>query len=133
MPHPVPDEPTRDITLPPLPGRPVALPPGWAAPAATAAAGAPEAAARVPLADQPTDQLVPPGPPRQPTRPFAAPGAPEAVAAGQPRDQGSRPRAGAPAARERHGRAWPWVLLSLLAVLVVVGTAVALFLLLAPA
>jgi hypothetical protein len=102
------DGPTRDIRLPPLP------PPPYHAPD-----------------DEPTDRLQPPGDPdRQRTLAFDSPagdlgqppfGSPEAVSPApvlQPPAPVPAPPAGGPEPRPRR---WPWVLLVLLPLLVIVG------------
>jgi hypothetical protein len=142
------DDPTRDIRLPPAPGSPpLVVRPEWSSytapqqpvpadvpPAETAAApgagiAAPtadlgKAADRRPqdvLADEPTDQLVQPGgTPREPTLEFAQGDGVPAPAS-----------APAPAVRERDGsRRWPWVLMALLPIIVIVGSGIWLFILL---
>ena len=130
MPHPLPDEPTRSIPRahPPRPAG--SVPAGRAAPgeAGTGATPTPQA---VPLADQPTDLVFPPaGPPRQPTMPLAPVATPAPVVPEPPHRSGRAPGTRDAGLAER-GRVWPWVLLSLLVVLVIAGTGVALFLLLA--
>ena len=132
-------DPTRDIRLPPLPDRPPpALPPGWAGvparpsptppgpdvsapPPGTSVPHAEPTAARpggTPLADEPTDQLAQPrGRPRERTIAFASP----EMAGGRPAPViGPTPRR----------RRWPWVLLTLMPVLVIVGAAITLLVLL---
>ena len=133
-------DPTRDIKLPPLPGRPPSvLPPEWtqAPPSPRPDAPTPDlpgpppgtsvrevrpAPARpraTPLVDEPTDELAPPRDrPRERTIAFASP----AMAAGRP-----MPVIG-PTSRHRR---WPWVLLTLLPVLVIAGAGIALLVLLA--
>ncbi|MFD2093027.1 hypothetical protein [Blastococcus deserti] len=151
-------DPTRDIRLPPLPDRPAPdLPRGWAAPAPAAQPAGPDLSwpppdppdgvpvrsgsdlsspppdppdgvpARpegVALADQPTDQLGGPAPARQKTLAFEPAEPPHGlVHAGA---------AAGPAHRSAdvRGRRWPWVLLTVLPVLVILGAGVAWLLLL---
>ncbi|MCW2531956.1 MAG: hypothetical protein JWP62_1526 [Blastococcus sp.] len=149
---PAPDDRTRDITLPPLPDRPPsALPREWAgmqprpssrtpevpAPSSEGAGPAPDFSAPppdthvvdvaaptaaphgTPLVDEPTDQLDPPrGRPRERTLAFAYP----EMAGGRP----------APTVRPtpRRPRRWPWVVLTLLPILVIVGAGITFLLLL---
>ena len=143
-------DPTRDIRLPPLPGtQPPALPPEWqdVRPPAPEPEGtgpedpAPEdPAPDAVLAEQPTDQLGSP-PPAERDRTLTFDGsAAEHWAAGHaaPPDRAwssvppaSRPIVGPrsrPAAGRR-SRRWPWVVLTLLPVLVIVVTGVWLLLL----
>lgn len=136
---PLDHDPTRDITLPPLPDRPgPALPREWArfrptAPAeGTAAtpdfssppplapnddpdaaqpADAPEPAEVSVLADQPTDKLNPPPRPRERTLAFSSP------------EMSRRPVR--PVQVGRSPRRWPWVVLTLLPILVIAGAAAA--------
>jgi hypothetical protein len=133
-------DPTRDIRLPPLPDRaPAAMPREWAAsqpaasapdfsapppdldeieevaPTARAAPVRPPAAPPRPLPDQPTDELHPPrGRPRERTLAFASP----EMAGGRPTPTVSR--------TPRRPRRWPWVLLTLLPILVITGAGIAL-------
>jgi hypothetical protein len=138
------DDPTRDIRLPPPPGSPpLVVRPEWSSftarqqpvpaeqpPTETAVAptaGIGTSAARRPLdalAEEPTDQLVQPGPPRERTLEFAQ-GDAAPLAASTP----------APAAvRQREGsRRWPWVLMALLPIIVIVGSGIWLFILLSHA
>jgi hypothetical protein len=119
------DDRTRDITLPPLPDRPPsALPRQWASPSPSPS---PEHPGVVPVpparstlpAEPPTDELVPPaGPPRERTIAFASP----EMAPGRP-----APTVGPTPGRSRR---WPWVVLSLVPVLVIAGAGVLLVLLL---
>ncbi|TFV52122.1 hypothetical protein [Blastococcus sp. TF02A-35] len=146
---PLPDDRTRDITLPPLPDRPPpALPKEWAGLRATAdqpttavpaPAPAPPAAAQVPaappvpevskeeavariearlLASQRTDELA--APPasarRERTLSFTSP------------EMRHRPVEQVQVGRT--ARRWPWVLLTLLPILVIVGAGIAWLLLL---
>jgi hypothetical protein len=122
-------DPTRDIKLPPLADRPPsALPRQWAdwrpTPAETPDFSAPppplpehdEADAAEPglesiVADQPTDQLDPPPRPRERTLAFSSP------------EMSRRPVA--PVQVGRTSRRWPWVVLTLLPILVIVGAGVA--------
>jgi hypothetical protein len=150
--QPVGADPTRDIRLPPLPDRPFPqLPQGWSPESAGEAAGPVEtpapAAPAVPepttsglRVDQPTDEVV--GSPkgaREPTLTFEGTSS-ERWAAGlaaapdpawsplPPRSGpvvGARPRA----ARER-GRRWPWVVLTLVPLLIIIGAGIWLLLLL---
>jgi hypothetical protein len=144
------DDPTRDIRLPPAAGSPppavrperssytarqqpvpAEVPPPH--PPRTETAAAPtadlgKAAPRRPLdvlADEPTDQLVKPGgPPRERTLEFAhgqaAPVRPPVSPA---------PAVPAPKA----GRRWPWLLMALLPIIVIVGSGIWLFILLSHA
>lgn len=139
---PAPDERTRDITLPPLPGRPPpALPGAWAA----------LRPARSP-SDAPTTAV--PGPVRPPAGPAPTPTAEPEPAdpaveearrlAGRRTDEIAKPPAAAvrertlafsspemghrPIAQVRvqpKPRRWPWVVLTLLPILVIVGFGVA--------
>jgi hypothetical protein len=139
------DDPTRDIRLPPPPGGPpLVIRPEWSSYAAreqpvpaeappTETAAAPTAgigasAARRPLdalAEEPTDQLVRPGsPPRERTLEL-----PHGDAAPLPV---STPAAPAAPVREG-GRRWPWVLMALLPIIVIVGSGIWLFILLSHA
>jgi hypothetical protein len=141
-------DPTRDIRLPPLPDRPFPqLPQGWSVERAgeVSAPGEPVAADPEPTTsglhvDQPTDEVG--GPPkgvREPTLSFEGTSS-ERWAAGlaatpdpawspvPPRSGpvvGPRPRQ----ARER-GRRWPWVVLTLVPLLIIVGAGLWLLLLL---
>jgi hypothetical protein len=135
------DDPTRDITLPPLPGRPPsALPRAWAPPQPETAAGpdfsspppdlppevveaaadeapTPEAApSGGHLADQPTDKLPPPPRPRERTLAFSSPE--------------MRQRPVHPVQVGRAPRRWPWFVLALLPILVIAGAGVTWLLLL---
>ena len=129
------DGPTRDIRLPPAPGSPPLVvrpewssftgPPAAADPAPPSVApaqgtlGPPTRAQR--LANEPTDELVPPGGgPREPTLKFDhGTGAP------------SRPAPVAPApGRPERSRKWPWVVLTLLPVMIIVGSGIWLLVLL---
>lgn len=110
-------DPTRDIRLPPLPGpMPPGMPHDWSGmPLSHATAGV----------DQPTDQLGPPGGrPRERTLAFASP----EMAPGRrsPTVGPSRRREVRPA----RSRRWPWVVLSLLPIIVIVGAGIAWLLLL---
>ncbi|TFV91229.1 hypothetical protein [Blastococcus sp. CT_GayMR16] len=142
---------TRDIRLPSLPGRPPsAMPREWAEvqprpsspasgdlgpsagdPAETPDFSAPPPETSVthvatparprgtPLVDQPTDELPPPpGPPRERTIAFASP----EMAGGRPAPSVGR--------TPRRPRRWPWVVLTLLPILVIVGAGIAWLLLL---
>ena len=135
------DDPTRDIRLPAAPGSPpLVVRPEWSSYTArqqpvpadpptadTALTNRAEGSApRRPmdlLADEPTDQLVqPPAQPRERTLEFAQG---DAVPA--------RP-ASAPAVLERErSRRWPWVLMALLPIIVIVGSGIWLFILLSHA
>ena len=120
-------DPTRDIRLPPLPGTtPPVLPTEWRG-RAVPAAPEPEA---VP-ADQPTDELgTPPAADRERTLTFSGSAA-QRWAAGHaatpdPAWSAAPPARGpvvAPRARER-SRRWPWIVLTLVPVLVIVITGV---------
>lgn len=123
-------DPTRDIRLPPLPGRPgPPLPPQWDGLQRTAAPDADPAPGR-PVTDQPTDRVASPSRPqvdREPTLELsgspaqrwaaghAAPAEPawSSVPAGPgPVTVSARPRA----------RRWPWIVLTLLPLLIIAGT-----------
>jgi hypothetical protein len=120
-------DPTRDITLPPLPDRPPsALPRQWADWRPNAAETPDFSAPPPPLppqdgvdpaepdpieADQPTDQLNPPPRPRERTLAFSSP------------EMGQRPVG--PVTVGRSSRRWPWVVLTLLPILVIVGAGAA--------
>jgi hypothetical protein len=118
-------DPTRDIRLPPLPDRsPPVLPREWASGQRPPASPEPVATGPVspeptsPVADEPTDELAPPrGRHRERTIAFASP----EMAGGRP-----TPVIG-PAPRSRR---WPWVLLALVPILVIVGAGIALLVLL---
>jgi hypothetical protein len=127
------DDPTRDIRLPRAPGSPpLVVRPEWSS---YAAPSAPEAATVAPdpgpptraqlLAGEPTDELFPPGGlQRDPTLKFEqGAGAPPAVA-----PPPVAPRAAAPP--DDRGRRWPWVLIALLPIIVIVGSGIWLFILL---
>jgi hypothetical protein len=133
---------TRDIRLPSLPGRPPpVLPREWASAQRSSVSPEPvspepvseepqsEAARELsahafrttgrPLAEQPTDELVPPGGrPRERTIAFASPD----MAGGRPAPSVGR--------TPRRPRRWPWVVLGLLPVLVIVGAGITLLVLL---
>ena len=133
FPRPAPQgaaDPTRDIRLPPLPDRPPpSLPPAWR----------PEDAGPRPdrtMVDQPTDELGAPPRDRDPTLTFDG-SASERWKAGlaatpdpawSPLSPAGRPVVGA-RLRER-SRRWPWVVLTLLPVLVIVVTGIWLLVLL---
>ncbi len=115
MPH---DDRTRDITLPPLPGRPLpALPPEWAGlePAASPEPAEPDPAAvearRV--ATGRTDELMTPAGAgvRERTLAFSSPE--------------MRHRSIEPVRVRPNPRRWPWVVLTLVPVLVILGFGVA--------
>ena len=147
-PQPAGADPTRDIRLPPLPDRPFPpLPAGWTAErsdptqaepvAPPAAPGEPTTPKLGPLVDQPTDQLgSPPEGTRDPTLTFEGTAA-QRWAAGlaatpDPVWSPLPPRPGpvvGPRPRER-SRRWPWIVLTLLPVLIIVGTGIWLLLLL---
>jgi hypothetical protein len=122
--------PTRDIRLPPVPGSPHAAarpePSSSAAqpvPFSPSTASPPPARAGVP-ADEPTDELRPaPGVLREKTLQFGhgqgSHGRPVAVAATQDRSE--------------RARKWPWVLLALLPLVVILGSGIWLFVLLSRA
>ena len=150
--QPVGADPTRDIRLPPLPDRPFPqLPQGWSAERADQAPAPVETPAPVTpgaaeprtsglQVDQPTDEVVGPRKGvREPTLTFEGTSS-ERWAAGlaaapdpawsplPPRSGpvvGRRPRP----ARER-GRRWPWVVLTLVPLLIIVGAGIWLLLLL---
>jgi hypothetical protein len=116
---PAPDDRTRDITLPPLPGRPPpALPQAWAglrpAPAEEPAQEADPAVeeARL-LAGRRTDEMAkpPPAAVRERTLAFSSPE--------------MRHRSIEPVRVQPKPRRWPWVVLTLLPILVIVGFGVA--------
>ena len=123
------DDPTRDIRLGPLPDRPPPkLPAGWSPDLSAPPPRTPPTAAEVParptgrpdagpaMEEQPTDELAHrTAKPREPTLAFSSP-------------EMSRRPVGRVSVRP--ARRWPWVLLVLLPVLVIAGTAVALLLLL---
>ena len=119
-------DPTRDIRLPALADRPPsALPREWSGlqPPPETASPAPSragdvAAARIPSIDLQTDDLQAPRPPRERTISFASP---EAAVGRRTPTVGRKPRA---------PRRWPWVVLALLPVLVIVVSGVWWFLLL---
>ena len=129
-------DPTRDIRLPPLPGTPPpAVPPEWEE-AVPQRAPSPAPAAEQPVeivADQETDQLTSPRPKdRDPTLTFDG-SARERWAAGHaatPDPAWSSVPAPAPlvAPRER-SRRWPWIVLTLIPVVVILGTGIWLLLL----
>jgi hypothetical protein len=105
---PLPVDRTRDITLPPLPDRPLpSLPEEWVGARAAAAADARRAASRR------TDEIVqPPGAAvRERTLAFSSP------------EMRNRPIE--PVQVRATPRRWPWVVLTLLPILVIVGFGVA--------
>lgn len=117
-----PDDRTRDITLPPLPGRPPpALPDEWRGlGAGTADAGPDPAAVEARhLASRRTDEMVTPpsADARERTLAFSSPE--------------MRHRSIEPVQVRSNPRRWPWVLLTLVPVLVIVGSGVAWLLLVA--
>ena len=137
------DDPTRDIRLPLAPGSPpLVVRPEWSsytarqqpvpadppsrestAPPPIGAGGSAARRSMDLLADEQTDQLVSPGgPQRERTLQFA------------PGDAASARPPAAPAVAER-GRSprWPWVLMALLPVIVIVGSGIWLFILLSHA
>ena len=135
-------DPTRDIRLPPLPGTAgPELPPEWEGfrPEAAAASSvppetaAPEDAAPDTLADQPTDQLgQPPEGNRDKTLTFSGTAA-QRWAAGHPATHDPAwtsvpPEPGpvvvGPRAHLERSRRWPWVVLTLVPLLVIVVTGV---------
>jgi hypothetical protein len=139
------DDPTRDIRLPPAPGSPpLVVRPEWSSYTArqepvsvdSAAADAPPAPTadlgtstpRRPqdaLADEPTDQLVQPGAgPRERTLEFSQ----GQVAARRP---AVSPTPVVP--RQEPSRRWPWVVMALLPIIVIVGSGIWLFILLSHA
>jgi hypothetical protein len=135
-------DPTRDIRLPPLPDRqPPSLPPEWrseeaGSPPPPEVAEPAAVAPDEPQFDQPTDELGAPPPDRHPTLTFDG-AASERWKAGlaatpdpvwSPLSPAGRPVVGA-RPRER-SRRWPWVVLTLLPVLIIVGTGIWLLLLL---
>ena len=113
-------DPTRDIRLPPLPDRsPPVLPRGWASGQRPPESPEPVSAEPTsPVADEPTDELAPPrGRPPERTIAFASP----EMGGGRPTPViGPTPRS----------RRWPWVLLALVPILVIVGAGIALLVLL---
>ena len=121
-------DPTRDIRLPPLTDRPAsAMPREWAQSGTDFSVPPPEdpeteVAPRPqpePVFDEPTDELAPPrGRSRERTISFASP----EMAEGRP-----APTVGP---TPRRPRRWPWIVLALLPVLVIVVTGAWLFLLL---
>jgi hypothetical protein len=125
------DDPTRDIRLPPPPGTPpLTVRPEWSSYAAPSAPEAPPAAPESGpptraqrLASEPTDELFPPGGHhRDPTLTFEqGAGAPPSVAP---------PPAAPVRRRDDGGRRWPWVLIALLPIIVIVGSGIWLFILL---
>ena len=133
-------DPTRDIRLPPLPGtQGPELPPEWEAFRSERSAEAPSADVEQgqveppdTLADQPTDQLGPPPQgPRDRTLTFRGTAA-ERWAAGHPATPdpawssvppGPAPVV-APRPRSDRSRRWPWVVLTLVPILVIVVTGV---------
>lgn len=134
-------DPTRDIRLPPLPGRAgPELPPEWQAIRAERSTQAEPAQPEPPdtLADQPTDQLgQPPQGDRDRTLTFSGTSA-QRWAAGHPATPdpawSSVPAAPGPVVAprqrpERRSRRWPWVVLTLVPILVIVVTGVWLLLL----
>jgi hypothetical protein len=141
-------DPTREIRLPPLPGTPgPVLPPEWAGlhrPAESTAGRPAEGPADGPTggvtAEQPTDRLASPPAPvdREPTLTFTGSAA-QRWAAGLPATPDPAwssvpPTAGpvtvSPRARPRAGaRRWPWVVLTLVPLLIIAGTGVWLLLL----
>ena len=124
------EDPTRDIRLPMIPGRPTpGLPAGWAASptGASSADPVPETAEELPAsaeesrtpaaADQRTDELpAPPARPRERTLAFSSP------------EMSQRPVR--PVQVGRSPRRWPWVVLTLLPILVIVGAGITFLLLL---
>ena len=125
-------DPTRDIRLPPLTDRPAsAMPREWAAiqpeqPGPDFSAPPPDiqetddvSPPPGPEFDQPTDELDPPrGRSRERTIAFASPD----MAGGRPAPTVGR--------TSRRPRRWPWVVLTLLPVLVIAGAGIALLVLL---
>jgi len=138
----LPDDPTRDIRLPPVPGTPPPAMPHQRA--ATAQPAPPEV--HDPIDDEPTDRLLPAASPeRQRTLAFDAPagdhgngppfgspgtGGPPPVV--QPPAPVAQPPAPAPPAgrADPDSRKWPWVLLVLLPLVVIVAAGLVLALLL---
>jgi hypothetical protein len=120
-------DPTRDIRLPPLPGRPApVLPAAWARPPGDPAGEAPVPAS---LVDQPTDQWGPPGGvPRHQTLDLPCAMAPPHGAGGS--TPGGPGAVSVVVTARRRRRRWPWVVVSLLPVLVIVVTGIWLLLLL---
>ena len=130
-------DPTRDIRLPPLPGTQAPeLPPEWEALRVDGETAEPEPSEA--LADQPTDQLgQPPQGDRDRTLTFSGTSA-QRWAAGHPATPdpawSSVPAAPAPVVQPRprtdgRSRRWPWVVLTLVPILVIVVTGVWLLLL----
>jgi hypothetical protein len=113
-------DPTRDIRLPPLADRPPsAMPREWASMQPGPSAPAPDRPQRMPVPDQPTDELEPPRErPRERTITFASP----EMAGGRPAPTVGRTL--------RRPRRWPWVALTLVPVLVIAGAGIALLVLL---
>ena len=129
-------DPTRDIRLPPLPGtQPPAVPPEWedAVPQRAPSVEVTPAPAEKIDVDQATDQLTSPRPKdREPTLTFDG-SARERWAAGHaatPDPTWSSIQAPPPVvgARER-SRRWPWVVLTLIPLVVIVGPGIWLLLL----
>ncbi|MCA0143867.1 hypothetical protein [Blastococcus sp. LR1] len=160
---PLPDDRTRDITLPPLPDRPApAIPKAWQSlPGVDQPMTAVTAPAAPPNSAQPATVAQPAVTPAEPETAAAEPAAPkvtkeEAVAriearrlASQPTDEMAQPPAAqrrdrtlsfsSPEQRHRPveqvqvgrtSRRWPWVVLTLLPILVIVGAGIAWLLLL---
>jgi hypothetical protein len=115
------DDLTRDITLPPLPGRaPSVLPRQWASLDRSLVQPPPTSSSP---ADQSTDRLEQPErPPREQTLAFGTPQQVERAAGRPPHASSTAP--------PRRSRRWPWVVLSLVPLLVIAGAGVMLAVLL---
>ncbi|SOC52782.1 hypothetical protein SAMN05660748_4168 [Blastococcus aggregatus] len=109
-----PDDRTRDITLPPLPGRPPpALPDEWKGLGPLSAEQDPAVVRARRMATGPTDEMAAPprAVPRERTLAFSSPE--------------MRHRSIEPVQVRSNPRRWPWVLLTLFPILVIVGFGVA--------
>jgi hypothetical protein len=115
-----PDDPTRDITLPPLPDRPPpALPGEWAELAVDGPTLRARPAEDPRLADQPTDKV---GSPRVRVR------LPERTLAFSSPEMRRRPVHQVHV--DRTPRRWPWVVLTVLPIVVIAGAGITLLVLL---